>query len=361
MYLTDRGGTMKILITGNLGYVGPVVARHLRLAYPDARLIGFDSAFFALSTTGAMELPERVLDEQHFGDIRDVPERLLVDVDAVVHLAAVSNDPMGNRFEGVTEDINFRASVRLGHCASRAGVSRFVFASSCSVYGFAPGDARKEADPLNPQTAYARSKVNTENGLADIADPHMIVTCLRFATACGMSDRLRLDLVLNDFVASALALGEIVVLSDGSPWRPLIDVRDMARAIDWAISRDANNGGVFLAVNVGAADCNYQVKDLAHAVAAQIGGSAVSINGSAQPDTRSYKVDFSRFAALAEQHQPQCRLANSIEQLVSGLRRMGFADREFRNSRYVRLKVLEAHVAAGRLTPDLRWSALGRS
>jgi nucleoside-diphosphate-sugar epimerase len=353
---------MKILITGNLGYVGPVVARHLRLAHPAARLIGFDSAFFALSTTGATMLPERIFDEQHFGDIRDLPERLLDGVDAVVHLAAVSNDPMGKRFEAVTEDINFRASVVLGRSAARAGVSRFVFASSCSVYGFAPGAARKETDPLNPQTAYARSKVDTEIGLAALlaalADPHMVVTCLRFATACGMSDRLRLDLVLNDFVASALALGEIVVLSDGSPWRPLIDVRDMARAIDWAITRDASNGGTFLALNVGAADGNHQVKDLADAVATQIGGIAVNINKSAQPDTRSYKVDFSRFAALAPQHQPQCTLAHSIELLADGLRRMGFADRDFRNSPYIRLKMLEAHVAAGRLTPDLRWSAL---
>jgi nucleoside-diphosphate-sugar epimerase len=184
----------------------------------------------------------------------------------------------------------------------------------------------------------------------------MVTTCLRFATACGMSDRLRLDLVLNDFVASALALGEINVLSDGSPWRPLIDVSDMARAIDWAVNRDAANGGAFLALTVGSPDCNYQVKDLAQAVAAQIAGTSVNINALAQPDPRSYKVDFSRFAALAPRHQPLCPLRQSIAELMVGLRRMGFADRDFRNSAYVRLKVLEAHVAAGRLTPDLRWS-----
>jgi len=351
---------MNILITGNLGYVGPVVARHLRLAHPKARLIGFDSAFFALSTTGTTVLPERFLDEQHFGDIREIPERLLEGVDAVVHLAAVSNDPMGKQFEPVTGDINFHASVNLGRCASKAGVSHFVFASSCSVYGFAPGAARKETDPLNPQTAYARSKVNTEMGLAAINDPRMIVTCLRFATACGMSDRLRLDLVLNDFVASALALGEIVVLSDGSPWRPLIDVRDMARAIDWAATRDASDGDAFLALNVGSADGNYQVKDLACAVAARVEGVGVNINRSATPDTRSYKVDFSRFAARAREYQPQCSLMDSIQGLVDGLRRMAFADKDFRNSPYVRLKLLEAHIAAGNLTPDLRWSKLTR-
>jgi nucleoside-diphosphate-sugar epimerase len=237
-------------------------------------------------------------------------------------------------------------------------VSHFVFASSCSVYGFAPGAARKETDELNPQTAYARSKVNTEKGLNAISDDKMVITCLRFATACGMSDRLRLDLVLNDFAACALALGKIDVLSDGSPWRPLIDVRDMARAIDWGVTRNAGNGGRFLAVNVGSDDRNYQVKDLANAVAEAVPGTGVSINKAALPDTRSYKVDFSLFASLATKHQPQVTLRQSIDMLTKGLRSMGFADPDFRNSPYIRLKVLESHIAAGRLTPDLRWSAL---
>ena len=349
---------MKVLITGNLGYVGPVVVGHLRRTHPQARLIGFDSAFFALSTTGATILPERFLDEQHFGDVREIPESLLEGLDAVIHLAAVSNDPMGNKFERVTEDVNYRASVELGKKARKAGVSHFVFASSCSVYGFAPSAPRKESDELNPLTAYARSKVNTEKGLAEIRDNNMIVTSLRFATACGMSDRLRLDLVLNDFVACALAHGEISVLSDGSPWRPLIDVRDMARAIEWGIVREASAGGGFLALNVGSDDRNYQIKDLSSAVAEAIPGTTVKINKTAQPDTRSYKVDFSLFASLAKNHQSQVTLRQSIDMLAKGLRSIGFADPDFRNSAYIRLKVLEAHIAAGRLTSDLRWSAL---
>lgn len=347
---------MKILITGNLGYVGPIVAQHLRRAHPDATLVGYDSAFFALSMTGAQALPELLLDVQYFGDVRDISDHLLEGVDAVVHLAAVSNDPMGNRFERVTDDINHRASVELGRRASKAGVSHFVFASSCSVYGFAPGAARKETDELNPQTAYARSKVDTEKGLAEIGDNRMTITCLRFATACGMSDRLRLDLVLNDFVACALATGEITVLSDGSPWRPLIDVRDMARAIDWGITRSAGDSPRFLALNVGSDDRNYQVRDLAHAVAAAIPNTRVSINTAAQPDTRSYRVDFSLFRSFAKDHQPQVMLSQSIALLDRGLRRMGFADPDFRNSSYIRLKVLDDHIAAGRLTPDLRWA-----
>jgi len=347
---------MKVLITGNLGYIGPIVARHLRKMHPDATLVGYDSAFFALCTTGAEMLPERLLDAQYYGDVREIPDHLLEGVDAVIHLAAVSNDPMGKRFEQVTDDINHRASVELGRRASKAGVSHFVFASSCSVYGFAPGGARKETDELNPQTAYARSKVDTEKGLAEIPANRMTVTCLRFATACGMSDRLRLDLVLNDFVACALASGEITVLSDGSPWRPLIDVRDMARAIDWGITRSAGDSSRFLALNVGSDDRNYQVRDLAHAVAVAIPNTKVSINTAAQPDTRSYKVDFSLFRSLASDHQPQVTLAQSIGLLDRGLRRMGFADPDFRNSSYIRLKVLDGHIAAGRLTPDLRWA-----
>ncbi|MGH9693530.1 MAG: NAD-dependent epimerase/dehydratase family protein, partial [Bryobacteraceae bacterium] len=303
-------------------------------------------------------LPERTLDEQHYGDVREIPDALFDAVDAVIHLAAVSNDPMGNKFERVTDDVNCRASIEIGRKASKAGVSHFVFASSCSVYGFAPGAARKESDELNPQTAYARSKVNTEKGLAALPDDKMIITCLRFATACGMSERLRLDLVLNDFVACALATGRIDVLSDGSPWRPLIDVRDMARAIDWGITRRADDGGRFLAVNVGSDERNYQVKGLAQAVAQAVPGTSVSINQAALPDTRSYKVDFSLFGALAKTHQPQVTLARSIDMLVRGLRGMGFADANFRNSSYIRLKVLESHIAAGRLTADLRWSGL---
>ncbi len=160
------------------------------------------------------------------------------DTNAVAHLAAVSNDPMGNRFASVTAAINQDASAEIAGAAAKAGVRNFVFASSCSVYGVAGGCARREADPLNPLTAYAASKIGRSGpqALAGINN-EMAITCLRFATACGMSDRLRLDLVLNDFVACALAGNEIRVLSDGSPWRPLIDTADMARAIEWAVVR----------------------------------------------------------------------------------------------------------------------------
>ena len=341
-----------------MGYVGPALVRHLRARHPKSWLAGYDSGFFAHCTTGAEILPERLLDEQYFGDVRDFPARLLDGVDAVVQLAAVSNDPMGNRFQDVTEAINHRSSVQIAEMAREAGVRNYVFASSCSVYGAGSDKPRREQDEVNPLTAYARSKIDTEKALDRIDLGDMIVTNLRFATACGMSDRLRLDLVLNDFVACALANRNITVLSDGTPWRPLIDVADMARAIDWAVTRTAGNGGRKLTVNVGSDTWNYQVRDLAQAVADLVPGTEVSINTQAQPDKRSYRVDFGLYTSLAPDHVPQVTLNQSIEALREGLTRMGFADKDFRNSLNMRLKVLEAHIAAGRLQPDLRWTSV---
>jgi nucleoside-diphosphate-sugar epimerase len=350
---------MKILIVGNMGYIGPVLTNHLQTVMPDAALIGYDSGFFGHCLTGAVQLPERLLEEQYFGDIRNLPESLLSSVDAVVELAAVSNDPMGERFAQVTEDINFRASVNLAERATKAGVKRVVFASSCSMYGYTEGGPRKETDSLNPLTAYAKSKVATEQALATMsAKTDAVITSLRFATACGMSDRVRLDLVLNDFVACALTSKEITVLSDGTPWRPLIEVRDMARAIEWALTRNPTESDQYIAVNTGSTRWNYQVKDLAEAVAQAIPGTNVSINTSAPPDKRSYRVDFSLFEKIAPYHQPLVSLEEAIAGLKQGMERMGFHDANFRTSQFMRLKVLEKHINDGRLGDDLYWKAL---
>lgn len=347
---------MRILITGNMGYVGPVLVAHLRQAMPTAHLIGYDSGFFAHCLVNAATLPETLVNEQHFGDTRTVPVALMKDVDAVVHLAAVSNDPMGNRFETVTKEINEDASVETALQARDAGVKSYVFASSCSIYGFAEGGPRKETDAVNPLTAYARSKIGTEMRLQQSDTGDMVVTCLRFATACGMSPRLRLDLVLNDFVACALSSGEITVLSDGTPWRPLIDVADMARAIEWACQRKADDGGRYLTVNVGDQSWNYRVSELAEAVSRAVPGTRVSINTSAPPDKRSYQVDFSLFKSIAPNFTPQTSLDQSIARLKDGLEGAGFHDAAFRNSNYMRLKVIEGHMNSGRLGDDLRWN-----
>jgi nucleoside-diphosphate-sugar epimerase len=346
---------MKILITGNMGYVGSGVVSHLRSVIPDATLVGFDMAYFASCLTNAVVLPESKLNAQLFGDVRNMPSDVLKDVDAIVHLAAISNDPMGNRYEDITLDVNYKSSVRIAKMAKEAGVGSFVFASSCSMYGAAEDSAKTENSTLNPLTAYARSKVFTENELEPLADENFTVTSLRFATACGMSDRLRLDLVLNDFVAGAVSTGKINILSDGSPWRPLIHVKDMARAIEWAITREASNGGEFLAVNTGSNKWNYQVKELAQAVAELIPDTAVTLNKDAAPDKRSYRVNFDFYKSLAPAHLPIYTLQQAIEELYQGLSAMAFKDGNFRNSLLMRLKVLTSLQESDNINSELEW------
>lgn len=343
---------MKILVTGNMGYVGPMVMRQLRKSYPEAELVGVDTGFYAASPAREGIAPDR----QHFADVRHLDDTILKDVDAIVHLAAISNDPIGNLYEEVTMEINHRATVQLAKKAKAAGVRSFIFASSCSIYGTAEESPRTEGAPLQPLTAYARSKVYSERDLQPLAGDGFTVTCLRFATACGISDRLRLDLVLNDFVAGAVAAGKISILSDGTPWRPLINVKDMARAMDWAIGRKPSTGGEFLAVNVGSAQWNYQVRELAEAIARIIPGVAVDINSNAQPDRRSYRVNFDLYGDLAPDHQPVYDLDTSVRELAEGLKEMGFKNRDFRQSNFMRLMQLNHLREKGLLTETLEWA-----
>jgi nucleoside-diphosphate-sugar epimerase len=343
-----------------MGYVGPSVVRLLRESRPDAALLGFDAGYFAHCLTGARTLPERELDCQFFGDVRRVPARALQGVDAVVHLAAVSNDPIGNAYDEATLSVNYRATARLARQARDAGVRSFVFASSCSVYGVAQAGLASESSRANPLTPYARSKLLAERSLARLADEGFAVTSLRFGTACGMSERLRLDLVLNDFVASAIAEGRITILSDGSPWRPLIHVSDMARAIDWALGRPAGDDDAFLAVNVGSAEWNYRILDLAEEVAVAIPGVEVALTPASGPDRRSYRVSFELFESLAPAHQPRTTLAEAVRDLRDGLRAIGFRDRGFRSSRFARLTVLQELRERGLISEQLEWTPDGR-
>ncbi|BCA79484.1 SDR family oxidoreductase [Desulfuromonas sp. AOP6] len=348
---------MRILITGNMGYVGPAVVGHLRRVFPSACLLGVDLGFFANCTMGCDLLPECRLDRQIFADVRSLPSELLQSVDTIVHLAAISNDPMSNKFEDVTYAINHQASVALARQAKAMGVKRFIFASSCSMYGAGHDNPRKESDALNPLTPYARSKVMTERDLEPLADEDFIVTSLRFSTACGMSDRLRLDLVLNDFVACAVTSKKISILSDGTPWRPLINTKDMARAIEWAVTRPSTLGGPFLAVNVGSEDRNYQVREVADLVANLIPGVSVEVNPAAPPDKRSYRVNFDLFRQLAPEHQPVYTLADSIQEVQQSLQSCRFNDLDFRSSRMMRLNHLNYLLEKGYLNEDLRWVA----
>lgn len=344
---------MKILITGNLGYVGSELVKLLRKKYPDAELIGYDIGYFAKQITNVDIAPEIYIDKQYFGDVRQFPEHLLDGVDAVVQLAAISNDPIGNKFENVTLDINHKAVIDIAQKAKKMGVKKNIFASSCSVYGFAEGNARKEDSEVNPLTAYAKSKVYSERDLELLADDNFNVTCFRFATACGMSDRLRLDLVLNDFVAGAISSGEINIMSDGTPWRPLINVRDMGRAIIWGIERDASAGGNYLVINTGSNVWNYQVKDLAFTTQKIMPNVNVSINKDAQPDKRSYRVSFDLFEKLAENHTPIYSLEQSIKDLYEGLNQINFNDVNYRQSRLIRLFVVNELLSKGIINNNL--------
>lgn len=354
-YYFRIGANVKIFITGNMGYVGPVLNKVIQREYPYCEIVGYDTGFFAHCLTCKDLHPEFGVSIQYFGDVRDIKHTDLNGVDAVIHLAGISNDPIGNEFEAVTFDINLVASIRLAKLSVDAGVKNFVFASSCSMYGTTEGGLRKETDPTKPLTAYARSKIWVEDAISELDLGSMVFTSLRFATACGWSPRLRLDLVLNDFVASAITSSEITVLSDGTPWRPLIDVEDMSRAICWAANRNADNGGQFLAVNAGCNESNYQVKELACEVAKQVPGTKISINPNALPDKRSYAVDFTLYKRLAPYHQPKITLQESIQRLYFGLSAIAFDDKDFRESHLIRLNTLNRHMAAGRVDSYFRW------
>ncbi|MFC3050554.1 NAD-dependent epimerase/dehydratase family protein [Kordiimonas pumila] len=348
---------MKILITGNMGYVGSVLIPHLAQAIgPAAELTGVDNGYFMGDLTSYGPPPEVCLHTQIFADVRNITASELEGFDAVVHLAAVSNDPIGAEFEAATYAINQTATIELAQAAKAAGVKTFVFASSCSVYGAGPDALVAEDGVLAPQTAYAISKVEAEAQLCLLAGDSFRVTCLRFATACGFSPRLRLDLVVNDFTASALSTGSILLKSKGNAWRPFIAVSDMARAIEWGLIRE---GAVCEVVNVGHDSLTCKISDLAATVSQHIGNVAVKVDEAAQDDKRSYRVDFSKFQALAPDHQPLKTFPEIIEELVAGLRAFSFADAHFRAGNLIRLNRLSGYREKGQMTRDLRWGPYG--
>lgn len=346
---------MKVLIIGNLGYVGPIVSTSFRLAHQDCIIYGYDIGYFSHILTSQDILPEVFCNRQYFGDVRRFPYDILHDIDSIIYLAAISNDPMGEEFEEATYSINRESAIKIAKESKKYGVRHFVFASSCSAYGAAGTTPRSENSELNPLTAYAKSKVLAEHDLEGLASEDFIITCLRFATACGFSPRMRLDLVLNDFVANALVTNRIDILSDGSPLRPLIHVKDMARAIIWASQRNYQNGGPFLVVNTGSNEWNFKIKDLAQAVRDKLLDVELSINTDAKPDKRSYKVDFSLFENLAGDYTPQITLHEAIEDIYNGLIDYNFMEQDFRNSNLIRLNALRSHLRVGRLNSALEW------
>lgn len=335
-----------VLITGNLGYVGSVLIPLLKAKY-NVKLTGLDIGYFGHNLSSNGMLPECHLSVQYFKDIRKLDLDDLKGVDVLIHLAALSNDPIGNNFSNITEEINLQASKRLVQLCKRVGVQKLIFASSCSVYGAAGMAMKKEDSELNPLTAYARSKISFEEFLFDEVTDEFKAICLRFATACGPSPRLRLDLVLNDFVFSALKNGVIDVLSDGTPIRPLIDVRDMANAISWCIGADGTSN--FSCFNVGRLDSNYTVSDIANHVAEILTNVDIRIAKGAQPDQRSYAVDFTKFDEFSNGEV----LEHSLESSICGLRdQIKFLDINSPNV-LKRLDTLKMNIDDQQLTSNL--------
>ncbi len=344
---------MHLLITGNLGFIGPVMTRLAREW--GHRVTGLDIGYFAdcLGPRQADIPPDR----QIWRDMRDVLAADLEGVDAIIHLAGLSNDPMGALNDDLTYDINLDSTVRLGELAKRAGVGRFVFASSCSIYG-AAGESPAPLDetaPFNPVSAYAVSKVKSEAGLSSLADDSFSPVFMRNATAYGVSPRTRFDLVVNNLAGWAHATGAIKVMSDGTPWRPLTHIEDISRAALCAAAapRDAVHDQAF---NIGRDDANYQVRDIAEAVATAFPQARLEITGETGGDSRSYRVSFAKARDRLPGFAPEWTLERGVEEIARFLRDGGLADHAFDSRLFIRLKALTEAVASGRLDEALRWT-----
>jgi nucleoside-diphosphate-sugar epimerase len=339
---------VRVLITGSEGYLGTVMAEVM--AEAGHEVTGLDSGLFIGATLG----PEPVRPPLIRRDLRDVTATDLAGFDAVAHLGALSNDPLGSLAPQVTYDINHAASTRLAQLSRDAGVRRFLYASTCSVYGASGTDeALDESAPLAPVTPYAESKVRVEDDLHALADADFEPVSLRNATAFGFSPRLRADIVLNDLVASAVLDGEIVVKSDGTPWRPLVHARDIAAA--FVACLEAPREAVFdQAFNVGMDSENRQVADIAAVVAEAVPGCQVRVTGEFGGDPRSYRVDFAKITEQLPAFTPQWSTLDGARELAAAYREHGLT-RDMLRGRFTRLAWLQSLQEQGRLTQDLRW------
>lgn len=342
---------MRVLLAGHDGYIGTVLAPILCAAGHD--VVGLDAGLFSACAFG--DQPEPVPSRRL--DVRDVAVADLAGFDAVVHLANLSNDPLGNLSPGLTHAVNAEASVRLGALAREAGVARFVFASSCSLYGAAGQDAVTETAAFNPVTPYGQAKVDAEIGLRALATDTFSPVFMRNATVYGASPRLRFDLVVNNLTAWAVATGAVRMLSDGTPWRPLVHVEDVSTAVLAALDapREAVHNEAF---NVGRAGENYQVRDVARIVGEEVAGCHVTFADGASPDARSYHVSFDKIARQLPGWTPRWSVREGVREVRDALAGLGLTPDVFEGPRYSRIARLEQMLAEGEIGPDLRRAAL---
>jgi nucleoside-diphosphate-sugar epimerase len=339
---------MRVLVTGHNGYIGSVMVPILRKAGHE--IVGLDTYLYEECTFGD-EVPDvpsvRI-------DLRDVTPDDVRGFDAVIHLAALCNDPLGNMNPGSTYDINHHASVRLAQAAKDAGVPRFLFASSCSLYGLAGDELLTEEAAFNPITPYGESKILAERDIRPLADENFSPVYMRNATAYGVSPRLRCDIVVNNLVGYAYTQGDVLIQSDGTPWRPLVHIEDISRAFLAALEapREAIHNQ---ALNVGRNEDNVRVSEIADMVKAVVPGCTIRYAEGGGPDPRSYRVDCTKITQMLPAFKPQWSVAKGVTELYAAYQTVGLTAEQFQGNKYLRLKQIKKLQDEGRLDDDLRW------
>jgi len=341
---------LKTLVTGHRGYVGSLLVP--RLLEAGAEVTGMDSDLFRGSDFGSFNPP---VHPELLMDVRDVSVDQVFGFDAVVHLAGISNDPLGNLNPEATYEINYLAAVRLAKLAKGAGVSRFLFASSCSNYGAGGPEILDEKADFRPVTPYGRSKVRAEREIRALADEDFSPVFLRGGTAYGVSPRLRADLVVNNLTGYAITTGEVLLKSDGTPWRPLVHVEDLAASYVAALEapRRAIHNQAF---NVGSDAENYQVKEIAQIVQAAVPGSRIEFAPDAGPDIRDYRVTFKKIQGALPTFRPKWDLVSGVKELVDAYKGIGVTREDFLGPSWMRIQEVQRLISEGDLTSNLRWT-----